>query len=101
MGGAVGGKDQAQQELDGGAFARAVGAQQAKDFAALDGEVEVVEGADLVAAPEIFVDLGEMLGMYGRGGGWIHGDFNLLGETQVAARARGPHGRQPMKSRYL
>ncbi len=62
-GAAARGEDQAQQQLDRGAFARAVGPEQAEDFAAVDGEIEVVQGADFVPAPEILVDLGQMFGM--------------------------------------
>ena len=53
------GKQQAEQQLDRGGFAGAVGAQQAEDFALLDFEVERLEGPHLWPAPEIAVDLRE------------------------------------------
>ena len=37
---AVGGEEQAEQQLDGGGLAGAVGAEQAEDLAAVDLEVE-------------------------------------------------------------
>src|SRR5207247_6770355 len=60
-GGSSGGEDQAQQQLDRGALARAVGPEQTEDFAAVDGQVQVVQRPDLVAAPEVAIDLGEAL----------------------------------------
>jgi hypothetical protein len=64
-GGASGGEDEAEEEFDGGGLAGAIGAEEAEDFTAMDGEVKVVQGADFVAAPEVFVDLGEILCMNG------------------------------------
>ncbi len=58
----LGGEEQAEQQLDGGGLAGAVGAEQAEDFALVDLEVEGVEGGLLLAAPEVAVDLGEASG---------------------------------------
>src|SRR5262249_59618837 len=49
---ALGREEQAQQQLDGGGLARAVGAEQAEDLAAFDGQVERPEGGLFAAAPE-------------------------------------------------
>jgi hypothetical protein len=67
-----GGIKQAEQHLHRGGFPRAVRAEQAEDFAAPHRKVDVVDGARLGAAPEVFEDLGEAA--YGhdafrRGGG--------------------------------
>ena len=57
---AVGGKEQAEQELDGGGLAGAVGAEQAEDLAAADFEVEGPQGHLLLPAPEVAIDLGQL-----------------------------------------
>ena len=62
---AGGGKDQPEQQLDRGALARAVGPEQAKHLAALDVQIQIVEGANLVAAPEVLVDLGQVFDLDG------------------------------------
>ena len=54
---AVGGKEQAQHQLNRGRFAGAVGTQQAKNLAAIDLQVEGLEGPHLLPPPEIAVDL--------------------------------------------
>ena len=59
---AAGGKEQPQEQLDRGRLARAVGAQQAEDLAAADLQVEGLQGPDLLPAPEIAIDLGEVAG---------------------------------------
>src|SRR5262245_51791263 len=51
--------EQAQQHLDRGRFARAVRAEQAKDFTAADLEIHIIDGARLWTAPEIFEDFRE------------------------------------------
>ena len=56
---ALGGKQQAEQQLDRGGFAGAVGAEQAEDLALLDFQVERLEGPHLWPAPEIAIDLRE------------------------------------------
>jgi hypothetical protein len=38
----------------------------------MNGQIQVIQRADLVAAPEILVDLGQMLGMYCFVVGWAH-----------------------------
>ena len=48
---AFGGKQQAQQQLDRGGLAGAVGPEQAEDFALLDFQVERLEGPHLLAGP--------------------------------------------------
>ena len=79
---AVGGEEQAEQELDGGGLAGAVGAEQAEDLAAVDFEVEGAEGVLLLAAPEVAVDLGELAGF----------DNHILShEGASSSRAGGPH----------
>ena len=57
---ALGGEEQAEQQLDRRGLARAVGAQQAEDLAAVDLKIEGLEGLDLRASPEIAVDLGQV-----------------------------------------
>ena len=57
---AVGGEEQAEQQLDGGRLAGAVGAEQAEDFAAIDLHVEGAQGDLLLPAPEVAVDLGQL-----------------------------------------
>src|SRR5262249_30342002 len=52
-----GGEEQAQEQLDGRGLARAVGAEQAEDLAALDLDVQRVQGGLLAPAPEVAVDL--------------------------------------------
>ena len=59
---ARGRKQQAEQQLDGGRLARAVGAEQTEDLAALDLKVEGVQGDLFLAAPEVAVDLGQVAG---------------------------------------
>ena len=59
---AVGGKQQAEDELDRGGFARSVGPEQAENLAAADFQVERLEGPDLLPPPEIAVNLGEISG---------------------------------------
>ena len=59
---AVGREEQAEQQLDGGGLAGAVGAEQAEDFAAVDLQVEGAQGGLLFAAPEVAVDLGQVAG---------------------------------------
>ena len=54
---ALGGEQQAQQQLDRGRLAGAVGAQQAEDLALLDFQVEGLEGPHLLPAPEVAIDL--------------------------------------------
>ena len=68
---AVGGEEQAEQELDGRGLAGAVGAEQAEDLALVDLEVEGAQGDLLLPAPEVAVDLGELAGFddrFGHGG---------------------------------
>ena len=57
---ALGGEEQAEQQLDGGGLARAVGPEQAEDLAPVDLKVEGLEGLDLRASPEVAVDLGQV-----------------------------------------
>src|SRR5262249_50289331 len=57
---AVGGEEQAEQQLDGGGLPRAVGAEEAEDFALADLDVEGPQGGLLLAAPEVAVDLGQL-----------------------------------------
>ena len=57
---ALGGKQQAQQQLDGRGLARAVGAEQAEDLALADLQVEGLEGGLLLPAPEVAIDLGQL-----------------------------------------
>src|SRR5205085_5597246 len=57
---ALGREEQAQEQLDGGGLARAVGAEQAEDLAALDRQVQGAERGLLAPAPEVAVDLGEV-----------------------------------------
>ena len=55
----AGGKQQPQQELDGGRFARPVGPQQAKNLPLADLQVQGVKSADLGPAPEVAKNLGQ------------------------------------------
>ena len=48
---AVGGEEQAEQQLDGGGLAGAVGAEQAEDLAAVDLQVEGAAGRSSSAGP--------------------------------------------------
>src|SRR5262249_28282205 len=57
---ALGGEEQAEQQLDRGGLAGAVGPEQAEDLAAADLDVEGPQGGLLLAAPEVAVDLGEL-----------------------------------------
>ena len=57
---AVSGKEQSQEELDGGGLAGAVGPEQAKDFAALDLQVQGAQGHLFLPAPEIAIDLRQL-----------------------------------------
>ena len=57
---ALGREEQAEQELDRGRLARAVGPEQAEDLAPVDLEVERLERLDLRASPEVAVDLGQV-----------------------------------------
>src|SRR5262249_21358807 len=56
---AAGGKQQAQQQLDRGGLARAVGTQQAENLTFADFQIEGFESADFLTAPEIAVNLGQ------------------------------------------
>ena len=60
---ALGGEEQAEQQLDRGRLARAVGAEQAEDLAPMDLQVERLQRLDLRAAPEVAVDLGQVPGL--------------------------------------
>src|SRR6185437_7765100 len=52
----LGGIEQAEEQFYGRRLAGAVGPEQAKDFAAADIEIDVIDGAGLGAAPEVFKD---------------------------------------------
>jgi len=66
-----GGMEQTQNQLYGGGLAGAVGSQQAKDFSAPHIEINIVHGAGLGPAPEIFEDLGQAAdGNHHLAGGW-------------------------------
>src|SRR5262249_53869908 len=54
---ALGGKEQAKKELDGGGLAGTVGAEQAEDLAAIDLHIQGAECDFLLPAPEIAIDL--------------------------------------------
>ena len=56
----AGREEQAQQQLDRGGLARAVGAEQAEDLAAVDLQVERLESPHLLPAPEVAIDLGQV-----------------------------------------
>ena len=58
---AAGGKQQPQEQLDGRRLARAVGAQQAENLAPPHFQVERFEGPHLLPAPEVAVDLGQIV----------------------------------------
>ena len=53
---------QAQEQLDGGRFARAVGPEEAEHFAAADLKIDVVHGPRLGPTPEVFEHLGQTRG---------------------------------------
>ncbi|OPZ23512.1 MAG: hypothetical protein BWZ02_03186 [Lentisphaerae bacterium ADurb.BinA184] len=83
------GVEQAEEELDGGGFAGAVGAEQAEDLAAGDREVYAVDGARFGAAPEVAEHLGEAAGLDDqvvRGGShgvrWRRGSVGSDGGTE-------------------
>src|SRR5262249_7888033 len=59
---ALGGEQEAEQELDRRRLARAVRAEQAEDLALADLDVEGAEGGLLLTAPEVAVDLGSLAG---------------------------------------
>ena len=86
---AVGGEEQAEQQLDGGGLAGAVGAEQAEDFALVDLEVEGVQGGLLLPAPEVAVDLGQVA----RFDDDFLGHVGHLGLAEVQARRNEPPSR--------
>ena len=49
----------------------------------MNGQAQVIQRADLVAAPEILVDLREMLGVYGRVVPVSHSDLNASSERRM------------------
>src|SRR5262249_16652680 len=57
---ALGGEEQAEQQLDGGRLAGTVGPEQAEDFALADLHGEGAQGGLLLSAPEVAVYLGEL-----------------------------------------
>src|SRR5262249_40328348 len=75
----------AEQELDGGGLARAVGAEQAEDLAAMDLQVERAECGLLLPPPEIAVHLRQLAG--------LDDDFvGHAGATSFGAASRGRGG---------
>lgn len=70
-GGAAGGGGKAEEEFHGGAFAGAVGAEEAEDLAGLDREMEVFEGEEAAATPVEGVEFGEAPDF--NGGDWGRG----------------------------
>src|SRR5438067_937360 len=60
--------------FDGCAFAGAIWPEQSEDLAAGDGEVQVIQGAHFVAAPEVLVYFCEVLGVDRGGAGAGGGD---------------------------
>ena len=90
---AGGGKQQAEDELDGGGLARAVGPEESEDFASLDFEVEGLQGPNLLTPPEIAVNLGEASG--------FDDDFRLHGGPFRGAPRQSKIGRDTPGARAL
>ena len=88
---AVGGEEQAEQQLDGGGLAGAVGAEQAEDFAAVDLEVEGAQGDLLLAPPEVAVDLGQLAGF----------DDRIVGHEAVSLMLRRSESMPVLRSEWL
>jgi hypothetical protein len=72
--GGVGGADDGHHDFDEGAFAGAVGTEEAEDFTAVDGEGDAVERVDAAA-----VDFGDIL-QVDSGSRVVWGDHVALGE---------------------
>src|SRR5205807_7938847 len=60
---ALAGKEQAQEQLDGSRFPRSVRTEQAEDFAAIDAQIEGAERGFLLAAPEVAVNLCQLMSL--------------------------------------
>src|SRR5205823_5765318 len=86
---AVGGEEQAEEQLDGGGLAGAVGAEQAEDLAPVDFQVEGAEGDLFLPAPEVPVDLGQLARLDDHFSGhrrqprlqWVHGRMAVVMTT--------------------
>ena len=107
---AAGGEQQAEDQLDGGGLARAVGPEQPEDFAPADFQVQGLQGPDLLTPPEIAINLGETsgfdddFGLHGgpfRGAPRIETEIGHTGATLYTPPARRGFTRRKQRSRSI
>lgn len=75
--GAAGGEEEGDEHSDDGGFAGAVGSEEAVDFAALDGEIDVIDGLDGAEAADQGAGF-DGVGV-GVGGGGLHSSILIRG----------------------